>query len=317
MERGTRAGNSRLRSEIIKLKNELRDLNSNKYLEKNKQRKKSPLSRTERQAFLKKEIEHSLCPGIIKLGKMHSHKKIFINKSTSNCNIIDSLENPSLNNLKSISNQESGNDSFQKIERYPLTKIKHDVSNMNILGETLNRSEIKHSRYGSNGMLEVDNKERTLIDSFNSYYDSEQENLDKEGKCELSFQIYESVHTKGVRRRERRLLQEIESLREENTRLRDKLHNELRAKYTLNLLKSENNRRFADRNQIQKTKQKSITPRGRQSSVSCKHLGFYRDYSSKLYRSLTPTRMKHCMNCTSLLSLGLSTSSCLKHINKL
>ncbi|CAG9310542.1 unnamed protein product [Blepharisma stoltei] len=64
------------------------------------------------------------------------------------------------------------------------------------------------------------NPERALKDSFDSYYESEQENLDKSGKCELSFHDYEKDHERGSRRKERNLLQEIESLRDENKKLR-------------------------------------------------------------------------------------------------
>jgi hypothetical protein len=43
--------------------------------------------------------------------------------------------------------------------------------------------------------------ERGLLDSFESYYESEEENLDKNGKVELSYLQYKRNHEKGSRRR--------------------------------------------------------------------------------------------------------------------
>jgi hypothetical protein len=63
--------------------------------------------------------------------------------------------------------------------------------------------------------------DRTLQDSFESYYESEEENLSHKGKCQLSFAEYKQDHQKGTRRKEKELLlQEIENLRAENLKLK-------------------------------------------------------------------------------------------------
>ena len=45
--------------------------------------------------------------------------------------------------------------------------------------------------------------ERPLLESFESYYESEEENIDKSGKCELSYLAYKVNHTRGSRRNSR------------------------------------------------------------------------------------------------------------------
>lgn len=45
--------------------------------------------------------------------------------------------------------------------------------------------------------------ERPLLESFESYYESEEENLEKNGKCELSYLAYKVNHARGSRRNSR------------------------------------------------------------------------------------------------------------------
>lgn len=45
--------------------------------------------------------------------------------------------------------------------------------------------------------------ERPLLESFESYYESEEENIEKNGKCELSYLAYKVNHARGSRRNSR------------------------------------------------------------------------------------------------------------------
>lgn len=45
--------------------------------------------------------------------------------------------------------------------------------------------------------------ERPLLESFESYYESEEENIEKNGKCELSYLAYKTNHARGSRRNSR------------------------------------------------------------------------------------------------------------------
>ena len=61
---------------------------------------------------------------------------------------------------------------------------------------------------------------RTMKDSFESYYSSERENIEVQGRPELSFEEYERTHKKGERRRNRSLAVQISLLKGENDRLK-------------------------------------------------------------------------------------------------
>ena len=64
---------------------------------------------------------------------------------------------------------------------------------------------------------------RTMKDSFESYYNSERENIEINGKPELSFEEYQREHSKGERRKNRDLSSQIKRLKSENERLRNVL----------------------------------------------------------------------------------------------
>jgi len=61
---------------------------------------------------------------------------------------------------------------------------------------------------------------RTMKDSFESYYSSERENIEVQGRPELSFEEYERTHKKGERRLNRSLAVQISLLKGENDRLK-------------------------------------------------------------------------------------------------
>lgn len=72
---------------------------------------------------------------------------------------------------------------------------------------------------------------RTLEDSFESYYESEEENISRDGKAQLSFVEYKLDHEKGTRRKDRELLlKEIDILRQENLQLKAQLTKSSRKK---------------------------------------------------------------------------------------
>lgn len=70
------------------------------------------------------------------------------------------------------------------------------------------------------GSVEALLQARTMKDSFESYYSSERENIEEQGKPELSFEEYERTHNKGERRLNRSLEAQIRLLRGENERLK-------------------------------------------------------------------------------------------------
>ena len=73
------------------------------------------------------------------------------------------------------------------------------------------------------GQVTVPGRERSLIESFESYYESEEENIDRQGHTELSYQTYKEEHQKGSRRREKDLAQQLEQLKLVNAQLHRQL----------------------------------------------------------------------------------------------
>ena len=67
--------------------------------------------------------------------------------------------------------------------------------------------------------------ERALLESFESYYLSEEDNIEGSGQAELSYLAYKHQHSKGSRRRRRSLLEHIVKLQIENSRLKQVIHN--------------------------------------------------------------------------------------------
>lgn len=134
-----------------------------------------------------------------------------------------------------------------------------------------------------------ENTERPLADSFQSFYESEQENIENSGKAQLSYQQYKEEHQKGSRRRN--MLLQLQILQNENSELNNKLTSLARsrtAKSVTPLRKSP---------ALRTPKGATRTPRS-VSVSSC---------------SVTPRRNKHCKFCDVLLSRGYSTRGCTKH----
>ena len=80
-------------------------------------------------------------------------------------------------------------------------------------------------------------KDRSLIESFESYYESEEENIEKLGKTQLSYQIYKESHEKGSRRREKILLERVQEIQKENSLLKIKLNKLMKKKKVKKLKK--------------------------------------------------------------------------------
>ncbi|CAG9314418.1 unnamed protein product [Blepharisma stoltei] len=329
--------NHKLRQEIQKLKGQLKEINvnclSSSLQHENWNRRKSPLAADERRAFLRKEIELKLSQGIYTQAKYPSNRKNKLSNSFTEKVSKSSVEISRVFAERITPSNETRIKAAKNLCQTDLSSpqetIKCDIKDiaMENSENTIKRSDLNTSTKKTlqSNSESFSNEEigRTLKDSFDSYYESEKENLDNEGKCELSYAVYENNHQKGSRRRERNLLKEIDILREENNRLREKLHSEFKAKDTINLLKNRKTVRNEANNVNQKflkRERRSITPRGRsrekERDRSCKCFVPYRSVSAKSFKkySLTPTRSKHCSNCDSLLSLGVSTKECPRHM---
>jgi hypothetical protein len=142
---------------------------------------------------------------------------------------------------------------------------------------------------------------RTLKDSFDSYYDSEEENLDRIGKCELSFMEYQQV-PKGERRKERSLSKWVEELKQENEELKQKLENRKVPKLKISKRKK-SSRRSTSRGSL------PTTPNSRSSRRSKRSMHL-------LFNKSPSNRHIHCKICTQLLAKGYSTWFCSKHGKK-
>lgn len=68
---------------------------------------------------------------------------------------------------------------------------------------TFNNSNYSNKKFLFENLKKSKNcldEERGLLESFESYYESEEENLEKAGKCELSYAQYKNFHVRGSRR---------------------------------------------------------------------------------------------------------------------
>lgn len=192
--------NAKLREEIKKLQGALKEINNDLPISKTE----SYVSNKEIRYDLRKEVEDSL--NSFKNSQSTAQKK-------------EAGTNPVSFDLLPENLQSSSKHSFMQ-------SPSDEKSNLISLFKTTSEDRIVHTFESPDFPKKIKsslNQERNLKDSFDSYYESEQENLDKSGRCELSFQDYDNDHEKGSRRKERNLLTEIETLRNENSSLRNKL----------------------------------------------------------------------------------------------
>ena len=305
--------NSRLRDEISKLRRSLQEINSNlgskSPVVHKKPEKDSVLSSLNKQNMIK-NLKKNIEAGIFTPAKLPNHLQS--KNNTKNCckNIpirkSDSLKE---NSLKVVSNEES----IKKIEVKHLDSVPkspkidtnidkkeentHNFDKPKMIAEPSDSKNCKNSENLSNSepkqkvSSNKDPKQRTLQDSFQSYYESEEENIEKFGKCELSYIKYREDHDKGSRRREKKLFEEIQNLKNENSSLKSKIKD---------LCSKEKN---------EPKRPKGATTRGRSHSRSSQNV----PYLKKCSVSLISLRKKYCKMCDALLSKGFSTSFCKKH----
>ncbi|OMJ82518.1 hypothetical protein SteCoe_16738 [Stentor coeruleus] len=126
-------------------------------------------------------------------------------------------------------------------------------------------------------------QERDLLESFESYYQSEEENIDKNGKCELDYILYKSNHIRGSRREQRSKESLTQMFTESN-------HGELPARCT--------------RTEVSTRSLKN---------PSLKSQSLHPTKPTKLLRSLFSQRKNPCKTCDFLLSQGYKTTLCSKH----
>jgi hypothetical protein len=159
-----------------------------------------------------------------------------------------------------------------------LSRIESSLEAIQVQNPTL-KPALKEEFSALRESLEVliTTQNRTMKDSFESYYNSERENIEEQGKPELSFEDYEKAHNKGERRLNRSLAAQIKQLRCENTRLKDML-NRTEKQGERGTKVGENTWKRSERSPLGYT-------RGR----------------------------GHCEGCDFLLSRGLSTTRCRRH----
>lgn len=134
----------------------------------------------------------------------------------------------------------------------------------------------------------VFNKEhKKLVDSLQSYYESEQPNLQITGKCKQNYINFKLNYAKSKKTKKNRLKREIRSLKKQNCCLKEQIR-------SLSNKKCKSN--------------KSLTPNARWASRnSPANTGRYKQCdSSQTYR-------KPCVECTDLLACGLSSGHCIEH----
>ena len=90
------------------------------------------------------------------------------------------------------------------------------LSNKRGTKHTLNNSNCSNKKFlleNLKGSRDCVDQERGLLESFESYYESEEENLEKAGKCELSYAQYKNFHVRGSRRNSKMKTEENDSKR--------------------------------------------------------------------------------------------------------
>lgn len=261
--------NIRLRNEIQNLKSSLRELNSSSRASQFSSAitPKSPiLSKSKKENLiqnLKQQIENIQSS---KPSKSRSPKP---------------LQESKWKNLPPTGKIYSSSNNSERFSMRTSKAAQENIKKIEKLNESYKNNENSHKR---------------LVDSFQSYYESEEENLEKFGKCQFSYIEYKKEHEQGARRRDRKMQEEIEKLRQENSELKLKLA------------------KVFDRNHVVREKSaKSVTPRRRSTSRTSNKT----EKSFRTCRSFNSFRRKHCVKCTALLAKGFSTSHCNKHKNKI
>lgn len=280
--------NSRIRDEIKKLKGSLRDVNC-------RIRSRSPgnseggsktpiLTLADRQNIstsVKKQLEN----GIFIPAKLPSRKESVSKNSAKALECY--LENAISSKIKKL-----GKNIDKTTENLQKPKVFHDSSNIASNRVLENFKKLKKKKLEEAGKQKT--KPRTLKDSFESYYESEEENIEKFGKCELSYVKYREEHEAGTRRKERKMHEEIENLRNENSLLKGKIK------------------------ELCKEKAKFVNgPKGKSArGRTCSRTSQRSEKMRRSCASLSVLRRKYCKKCDALLSKGFSTSHCVKHGNR-
>jgi hypothetical protein len=277
--------NSKLRNEITRLRSTLQNASYTLRSKSPERNSKSP-NDSQKENYIK-NLKKKIEIGLFSPGKLPKHTTI-PNQKQLGTQIIKQKNSYTLENLKIsgkdkklIKSIDSSEYSIQP-SKVLLESLK---KNINTLSNNITYRDSFRSFQENVKINEKNPENRRLIDSFESYYESEEENLAKFGKCELSYIKYSEDHKKGSRRREKIMLEEIESLRRENSLLKSKIQS-VSNKKTL----------------------KSTTTRGR----TCSRISQKSSYMRSC-RSLMSTRKKHCKKCDALLSKGFSTTLCIKH----
>ena len=151
---------------------------------------------------------------------------------------------------------------------------------------------------------------RPLKESFDSYYESEEENISQFGKCELSYKEYREDHEAGARRQKRQMLEEIENLRKENSVLKCKIQ-ELAKNSNGNIIKSN-----IKRTQFSSARGRTCSRSSNRSNNVHRSTSIRSNNMRRSCASLISLRKKYCKKCDALLSKGFSTSLCGKHGSK-
>jgi len=279
--------NLKLRNEIKRLKNSIRDLSSSNRERPGSKTSESDLTEMQKENILqdlKKEI--SKAPEAVGVGKW---KKL--PPSGKLCSSSNSSQPASVRVNK------AAQENLKKIEK---------LSGFSGINNATSKEKEEF----------IGDKHSKLIDSFQSYYESEEENLSKFGKCELSYVEYKKDHEKGSRRREKQMAEEIESLRKENSDLKGKLQKVAGSKLrnagkvaniqgVKSIVNIKSIRNSARAEGIMKSAY-SVTPRPRSSSRLSGR-------SFLTCNSFLSARRKHCRKCAALLAKGFSTIHCTKH----
>ena len=134
---------------------------------------------------------------------------------------------------------------------------------------------------------EFSKEHKKLADSLQSYYNSEQQNLDLTGKCQQSYINFKLNYSKMQKKKKNQMKKQIRALKTENSALKQKITSISLKKHKL---------------------KKSLTPNARWDSRNspCNTGRFKQCDSSQTFR-------KSCIECTDLLACGLSSGHCIEH----
>ena len=181
--------NIRLRNEIQNLKSSLRELNSS-----SRARQFSSVI-TPKSPNLSKSKKENLIQNL---------KQQIQNMQPSNPSKSRSpkpLQESKWKNLPPSGKIYSSSNNSERFSMRASKALQENLKKIEKVNESQKENEKSHQR---------------LVDSFQSYYESEEENLEKFGKCQFSYIEYKKEHEQGARRRDRKMQEEIEKLRKEN-----------------------------------------------------------------------------------------------------